>query len=140
MRRLMLSVFTLSWLGLFAGCATFDGGCGSSGCGSSGCGSAGHAFGGCRSGGFGAGGCGAGGCGAGGHGAGFGLGGHGDGTCLLHGICDCEIDDHCLTRAPWIRFTPVSLGTPIEAVPVPPKELPKVLPKDLPDELPNGKL
>src|SRR5437879_5389269 len=95
MRGLMLSMLALSWLGLLAGCQS----CGSSG--SHGCGS----------------GCGGGGCGARG-----GLGG--DGTCLQHGICDCEMDDYCCTRSPWVRYTPVSLGAPIEALP-PVKELPK---------------
>ena len=111
----MLSVLALSWLGLFGGCQSFSSGCGS-GCGAAGCG---------------AGGCGAGGCGAGGCGAGCGIGSRlGDGTCLQHGICDCDIDDHCLTRSPWVRYAPVALGIPVqplpvEPLPVPPKELPK---------------
>ena len=98
MRGLMFSVLALSWLGLVAGCQS----CGSSGC-SSGCGS---------------GGCGAGGCGAGWRGL-------GSDACRSHGICDCEIDNHCATRSPWLHFSPVTLGTPVEALPSPLKELPK---------------
>ena len=133
MRRLMLSVLALSWLGFFAGCHA----CGSLGCGSSDCGSSG---------------CGtgvAGGCGlrhggsCGGYFGGYGNGHGADGSkaCLYHGICDCDIDDHCSMRAPWIRFAPIGAAgynTPVEAIPEPAaKDPPKELPKDLPK---GGKL
>ncbi len=44
-----------------------------------------------------------------------------------HGVCDCEFEDHCSSRTPWVRHAPlVALGSPIEAIPAPPaKALPK---------------
>jgi hypothetical protein len=49
------------------------------------------------------------------------------GTACTHGVCDCEVDEYCSSRAPWIRMAPpVVLGAPIEAIPAPPaKALPK---------------
>jgi hypothetical protein len=44
-----------------------------------------------------------------------------------HGICDCDIDDHCLERAPWLRTGVPSVG---ETVPLPSK-LPDGKKKDL---------
>ncbi len=35
-----------------------------------------------------------------------------------HGVCDCLYDDHCCTRAPWVKFgPPAALGAPVDAVP-----------------------
>jgi hypothetical protein len=46
----------------------------------------------------------------------------------MHGICDCEQDDHCASRSPWIRYnTP---AVPVETIPPPVKELPSA-PKGL---------
>jgi hypothetical protein len=52
-----------------------------------------------------------------------------------HGACDCEFDDHCCTRAPYIHYgapvigvtpvAPVAPVTPIETVPAPTKQAPK---------------
>jgi hypothetical protein len=41
---------------------------------------------------------------------------------FTHGICDCDYDDHCASRSPWIRTG--MLATPVEAVPAPAKEMP----------------
>jgi hypothetical protein len=100
----MLSLLMVSWLGLLAGCTTC---CGTCGTGSSGTGS-----------------CGSGSCGSGfGHGGGHGAGGAGG---CSHGVCDCALDDQCFTRAPWIQHAPAALGTPVEPIPLPAKELPKL--------------
>ena len=40
-----------------------------------------------------------------------------------HGVCDCEDDDHCYTRAPWIRLAPPT-SAPTEAIPTPPTKMP----------------
>ena len=47
-----------------------------------------------------------------------------------HGICDCELDDHCSSRSPWIRYSP-ALDPPVETAPAPAKALPAVPKKDL---------
>ena len=54
-----------------------------------------------------------------------GLGGHSRST--SHGVCDCEVDDHCSSLTPWVRLAPpVVLGAPVAAVPAPhAKALPK---------------
>ena len=40
-----------------------------------------------------------------------------------HGICDCEVDDHCSTRSPWVRYAlPISSSS--EVIPNPPLKLP----------------
>jgi len=60
--------------------------------------------------------------------SGCGRGAFGGRSCsTTHGVCDCAVDEHCSSRAPWIRMAPpVVLGGPIEAVPVAPaKALPK---------------
>ena len=44
---------------------------------------------------------------------------------MSQGVCDCEDDNHCLERAPWVR-----LGSPVrQAEPIAP-----------PSKLPDGKL
>jgi hypothetical protein len=49
-------------------------------------------------------------------------------TAHSRGICDCEEDDHCLERQPWLR-----LGVPStsESIPTPPSKLPDGKKKDL---------
>jgi hypothetical protein len=49
-----------------------------------------------------------------------------------HGVCDCQFDDHCCTRAPWIQVAhagfgaPVALpAAPVEVAPPPAKDMPK---------------
>ncbi|MBI1831804.1 MAG: hypothetical protein HYR84_10175 [Planctomycetes bacterium] len=37
-----------------------------------------------------------------------------------HGICDCEDDNYCQSRAPWLRMAPPAA----ESVPAAPKQLP----------------
>ncbi|MCI0376658.1 MAG: hypothetical protein L0215_03550 [Gemmataceae bacterium] len=27
------------------------------------------------------------------------------GCCTSHGVCDCDFEDHCSTRAPWIQVS-----------------------------------
>ena len=36
-----------------------------------------------------------------------------------HGMCDCEYDDHCATRSPWMRYSgpSTSLAAPVEGIP-----------------------
>jgi hypothetical protein len=53
-----------------------------------------------------------------------------------HGVCDCDIDDHCASRQPWVAMGAApALGTPVEYAPAPlpkgapPVEQPKALPK-----------
>jgi hypothetical protein len=64
--------------------------------------------------------CGSGGCGAGGCAG----GGCGNGRFAhTHGVCDCEMDDHCSSRSPWIRnASPAS--PPAAEVVQPPANLP----------------
>ena len=45
-----------------------------------------------------------------------------------HGICDCEEDDHCATRQPWVRC---GAPTPAETIVTPPTKLPEKKKKDL---------
>ena len=52
-------------------------------------------------------------CGAGGR------GGHGH----THGVCDCILDDHCASRAPWVRCGGHVDGPVAEPV-APPTKLP----------------
>jgi hypothetical protein len=102
MRQLMLTA-TILLLGSLAGCACpYGGGCGAGGCGNGGCG----------------GGCGNGGC----------AGGVGDGRLAewarhKHGVCDCESDDYCTSRSPWIRNNVASIAPPVEST-QPPAKLP----------------
>jgi hypothetical protein len=42
---------------------------------------------------------------------------------FAHGVCDCEQDDHCSSRSPWVRP-----AVPAESIPEP-----------LPAKLPDGK-
>jgi hypothetical protein len=46
-----------------------------------------------------------------------------------HGVCDCLVDDHCCTRAPWVQYgpAPASFGAPVVHTDAPTKELPKGL-------------
>ena len=37
-----------------------------------------------------------------------------------HGVCDCEMDNHCYTRTPW-PIAPKTTTTPGEAIPGPAK-------------------
>jgi hypothetical protein len=101
MRRLFLTVLGLSWLALLGGCVSARPGC-DQGC-NSGCSS----------------GC----CGR----------GNGSGVCTTsHGVCDCDtlMEEHCLSRSPWIRTVyPAVLGAPVEAVPPPTPAPATVLPK-----------
>jgi hypothetical protein len=63
----------------------------------------------------------------------------GCGHYCTHGACDCWLDDHCCTRAPWVyQRAPVTLGAPVGApevapppVSIPPAPMPpaKELPK-----------
>ena len=46
-----------------------------------------------------------------------------------HGVCDCEQDNHCRDRSPWVQFA-APTTTSSEAVPVP-KKLPETTKKDL---------
>ena len=43
-----------------------------------------------------------------------------------HGICDCEYDDHCASRSPWIR----PMAPAPESIPAP---------EPAPMKLPDGK-
>lgn len=44
-----------------------------------------------------------------------------------HGICDCDVGDHCSTRAPWVRNAP-----PVTTkIVTPPTKLPEGKKKDL---------
>jgi hypothetical protein len=49
-------------------------------------------------------------------------GGHG----ISQGMCDCEMDDHCLERSPWLRFGAGVTGEQPagEPIPVAPTKLP----------------
>ena len=59
--------------------------------------------------------CGRGGC--------SGLGGGSGSHSVMHGICDCELDNHCRDRSPWVQMgVPVTQAS--EAVPAPPMKLP----------------
>ena len=75
------------------------------------------------------------------------------GCCHTHGVCDCEIDDYCTSRQPWLVHGPVAglpgpLAAPVgEALPLPrggkieekgppPKFDDKTPMKTLPRELP----
>lgn len=57
-------------------------------------------------------------------------GGATGGRTHAHGICDCDHDDHCSSRSPWVRHghaAPVTHVVPApvgETVPVAPKVLP----------------
>jgi len=46
-----------------------------------------------------------------------------------HGVCDCEEDNHCRDRSPWVQIVAPST-TKSEAVPAP-KKLPETTKKDL---------
>jgi hypothetical protein len=45
----------------------------------------------------------------------------GCGRGFSQGICDCEADDHCLERAPWLRF---GAARESEAIQAPPTKMP----------------
>ena len=104
MRILIVSI-ALVFLGTLSGCVTT----GSNGC-SSGCSTSGYGGNGCRT-----------------NGCKFaGGGGHVSGNLAhSHGICDCEYDDYCSSRSPWVRHggvTPVGLPVaPVEPIPAPSK-------------------
>jgi len=103
--RLLICSIAVVFLVSLAGCK-----CGSSGCTSSDCGT-----GGCKSG---IGGCNTGGC----------KGGVVGRWMHSHGICDCEVDDYCTSRSPWIR-TGATMAPPVETIPAP----------SVPAKLPDGK-
>jgi hypothetical protein len=44
-----------------------------------------------------------------------------------HGICDCEFDDHCRERAPWLRLSAPSAAETV----APPTKLPDGKKRDL---------
>jgi hypothetical protein len=127
MHRVLFVLIALSFVGSLVGCKSGGLGC-DSGCGDS-CGISRRASS-CSTGGCGSGGCGTGGCST--------------GRCALggahahsHGICDCEYDDYCLSRAPWVRLgfhangsAPIPAGESIPA-PLPSKNLPEVKNKKL---------
>ena len=52
-----------------------------------------------------------------------------------HGICDCEFEDYCTSRSPWVRGS--VMAAPIGTAPIvvekvnPPSKLPDVKKKDL---------
>jgi hypothetical protein len=52
-----------------------------------------------------------------------------------HGVCDCDFDDHCSTRAPWVHMAGhVAFGEhigPVQATPIPAPEMPKGSPATL---------
>jgi hypothetical protein len=57
-----------------------------------------------------------------------------------HGVCDCEDDEYCSSRSPWVHGAhmvpaiPLTTTLPAEAVPAPapmPAKLPDVKKKDL---------
>ena len=106
MRILIVSI-ALVFLGTLSGCVTT--GSNSCGTGSNGCAPSG-----CRT----HNGCGIGG-GFGGGSAKYGYHGH------SHGICDCEYDDYCASRSPWVRHggvMPVGIPVaPTEPIPAPSK-------------------
>jgi hypothetical protein len=54
------------------------------------------------------------------------FGGNGGDAIHRHGICDCEEDDHCATRMPWLRMSMGHAVEPSEPLPAPTK-LPKGL-------------
>jgi len=37
---------------------------------------------------------------------------------FTHGICDCQVDDYCTSRSPWLRYnsTPTDV---VETIPAP---------------------
>ncbi len=123
MRRVIYSLFAVSFLGSIVGCRALDSCCGtsSSGSGSSAaCGSKG----GCANwgqrasqaifGGAAKSDCGADGCGA--------CKGGRTTRSQNHGICDCAADDYCTSRAPWLRTSQ-----------------PAPVPETLPAPMPSGK-
>jgi hypothetical protein len=47
-----------------------------------------------------------------------------------HGVCDCEQDNHCADRAPWVRTgPPITMAS--EPIATPPTKTPDVPKKDL---------
>jgi len=50
-----------------------------------------------------------------------------------HGICDCEHDDYCSSRTPWVRHGYTGIATPASA------PITEVIPA-APTKLPNGKM
>lgn len=44
------------------------------------------------------------------------------GCCHTHGVCDCDIDDHCFTRQPWLRHGGVAQPIAGEAAAAPVRE------------------
>lgn len=41
------------------------------------------------------------------------------GCCHTHGVCDCDVDDYCYTRQPWIHHPPIPAALPGHSVAVP---------------------
>lgn len=118
--RLAILALSLSFLASMTGCSlTTSGGCGTSGCGTGGCST---------------GSCGSGGCGLSAFGSRSGCG-NGCGLSAWgrwmhsHGVCDCEYDDYCSSRSPWIRTNGGGIvHTPIAVPASEPIPTPKVLP------------
>ncbi|HZZ79184.1 MAG TPA: hypothetical protein VFE62_11735 [Gemmataceae bacterium] len=53
-----------------------------------------------------------------------------------HGVCDCQMDDYCSSRSPWIRTGAVAPGltpAPVEYVAPPGTTVPAPMPAKLPD-------
>ncbi len=49
-------------------------------------------------------------------------------TMHAHGVCDCEEDNHCASRQPWLQHvTPASA----ETIQTPPMKLPEAKKRDL---------
>ena len=133
MRRVLFVLLAFGFLGTVVGCRSTGSGC-DTGCGSS-CSTRPTLS---------RGGCGSGGCGIGsglGIRTGCGTGSCGTGSCAgkhahSHGICDCDFDDYCASRAPWIRLgvhSEPAVGPAGEPLPPPvtPKNLPEVKTKKL---------
>jgi hypothetical protein len=99
MRRLFFSVLALSWLTIVGGCVCTQ---------SQSCDQSGDQ-----------------GCG---RGCGGGLG-RGSDRSWSHGVCDCELDEYCRMRSPWVRTAPAVLGTPVESIPAPMTPPAKALPR-----------
>ena len=95
MRRLLFGLIAVCLLVSVVGCRSMQSDCGGV----------------CRSGGCSGGACASGACGR-------GVGGLAGGVSLTHshGICDCQGDDHCSSRAPWIRL---GFQAPAESLPLP---------------------
>jgi hypothetical protein len=65
------------------------------------------------------------------------------GCCHTHGVCDCDYDDHCYTRQPWIGHSGATAAAISHAMPIPvrtgdpaPLPLEKGKTRETPKELP----